>query len=193
MGVRVVSGAGVSLAAGQLWELVIAVTDPSVIPTAIVTPPAGDPVELTVTTCGWIGYTAVYPTLYPGVHGALVAAGALGSVAAAAYVTPLATAATWPDVNDLDEYLKDHSATGEELADALAAETSAQWDACRIPGAYPFSLRQALLRRCARNLALRGLPLAVLRGDGETGDTVLPGRDPEVRRLEGPWRRLAVG
>jgi hypothetical protein len=45
----------------------------------------------------------------------------------------------------------------------------------------------------ARNLAMRGLPVAVLRGDGEAGDTILPGRDPEVRRFEAPYRRLKMG
>ena len=58
---------------------------------------------------------------------------------------------------------------------------------------YPKDLRQALLRRVQRNLALRALPLAVLQGDAEAGSTILPGKDLEVRRLEGPFRRLLVG
>jgi hypothetical protein len=194
VGVTVVSGAGVSLSVGQVWELVIAVTDPGVTPTVAVTGPAGgDPDEVVVEPYGWIGYVAAYVPVVAGLHVALISAGALGAVAAAANVIAIADATTRPDRTALDNYLGEHSATDGELDDALAAETQAQWDTCRVPAAYPYSLRQALLRRCARNLALRGLPLAVLRGDGESGDTVLPGSDPEVRRLEKPWRKLKVG
>lgn len=80
-----------------------------------------------------------------------------------------------------------------ELDDALAAEIAAQARVCRVGAGYPADLRQALLRRVQRNLALRALPLAVLQGDAETGSTILPGRDPEVRRLEAPHRRVTVG
>lgn len=196
MGVRVDSGAGVSLPEGGTWRLVVSVTSgrvPSAVaPTVTVTPPAGAPVELDVTACG-TKWAASYVTADLGVHSALVEAEGLGEVWAVANVVEALTVTSWPDREALDTYLGDHSATDDEMDDALAAETQAQFDACRVPGFYPSSLRQALLRRCARNLALRGLPLAVLRGDSESGDTVLPGSDPEVRRLEKPWRRLTVG
>jgi hypothetical protein len=54
-------------------------------------------------------------------------------------------------------------------------------------------LREALLRRVAANLARRQLgPLPGPQGDSET-PAIVPARDPEVRRLEGPWRKTTVG
>lgn len=195
MGVEVLSGSGVTLAEGAVWTLVIAVTDDcypaNVTPTVLVTPPIGPDVSATVEAYGG-GWRATYPTVSPGLHAALVDAAAFGQAAVVALVNEAAGSAAWPDVTDLDSYLREHSATTEELADTLAAETAAQFAACRIPGAYPPDLRNALLRRCARNLALKGIPLAVLQGDSESGATILPGRDPEVRRLEGPYRKVTV-
>lgn len=89
-------------------------------------------------------------------------------------------------------YLGQTSVTDAVITEALAAETAAQAEVCRIPAAYSDDLAEALKRRVARNLALRGLPLAVLQGDAESGDTILPGRDPEVRRLEAPHRKMVV-
>lgn len=98
-------------------------------------------------------------------------------------------------VEDVRLYLGDaaNRLTDEELTDVLDAETAAQAARCRIPDVYPSDLGEALKRRVARNLAMRAIPLAVLQGDQEFGSTVPPGQDPEVRRLEAPWRRLAVG
>lgn len=91
-------------------------------------------------------------------------------------------------------YARGTSATDSEIEDAIAAETLAQERVCRIPDPVPDDLLQALKRRVMRNLAMRALPLAVLQGDAELGGSnVLPGNDPEVRRFERPWRRLAIG
>lgn len=101
-----------------------------------------------------------------------------------------------PDLDDVKVYLKiDLGDTSQDVdvQGALEAEIQAQRDVCRIPEVFSASLREALFRRVARNLALRGIPLAVLRGDGEAGDTVLPGKDPEVRRFEAPHRKRVVG
>lgn len=89
----------------------------------------------------------------------------------------------------------------DELADVLAAEIELQAKACRIPAdpvdppsdAFPAALRTAVFRRVARALALKGIPLAVLQGDAETGNVILPSNDPEVRRLEGPFRIVVFG
>lgn len=83
--------------------------------------------------------------------------------------------------------------SSDTLDDALAAEKAAQARVCRVGAEYPVDLRQALLRRVQVNLAKRALPLAVLQGDAEGGNLILPGRDPEVRRLEGPHRKVTVG
>lgn len=101
-----------------------------------------------------------------------------------------------PTELEVADYLGETSATDEQIADALAAEQAAQAARCRVPAdadPWPADLAQALKRRVARNLALRGLPIAVLQGDAESGSTVLPGSDPEVRRFEAPHRRITVG
>lgn len=101
-----------------------------------------------------------------------------------------------PTAADVATYLGPSSYSSDDLAAALAAEKAAQATRCRVPAddaAWPADLVEALCRRVARNLALRGIPLAVLQGDAEAGSLVPPGRDPEVRRLEGPWRKLVIG
>ena len=99
-----------------------------------------------------------------------------------------------PTVADVVDYLGGDADqwTEEELSDALAAEMAAQRRWCDVGAEYPDDLRQALLRRVARNLAMRSLPLAVLQGDAEVGPVRLPGQDAEVRRLEAPHRRMPV-
>jgi len=79
------------------------------------------------------------------------------------------------------------------ITDAFNAERSAQRDKCGERNPYPDSLREALLRRVARNLAMRRLPLAMAGGDADGGPAIIPGNDPEVRRLERPYRRLVIG
>jgi hypothetical protein len=108
---------------------------------------------------------------------------------------------TPPDLAAVKEYLgieADDNTRDASVSEALAAEAIQQRRAVRKSafGAgteYPADLALALKRRVARNLSLKGLPLAVLQGDAESGPMVLPGRDPEVRRLEGPYRRLVLG
>lgn len=78
------------------------------------------------------------------------------------------------------------------LVSALAAETAAQGRVCRVESAnYPADLAEALLRRVVRNLAMRRLPLGVMAD--EMGSTRLGSSDPEVRRLESPFRKRFVG
>lgn len=91
------------------------------------------------------------------------------------------------------DYIGDTSWTDTQIQGAIDAEAAAQAAACRIPDPVPADLLEALKRRVARNLAMRGLPLAVLQGDAEVGSSILPGRDPEVRRLEGPHRKWVIG
>ena len=104
-----------------------------------------------------------------------------------------------PTVSDVRAYIGETNARWDDaaLTEVLASEAAAQAAVARIPAdptAYPDDLRSALLRRVQRALALRALPLAVLTGDAEAGtSTILPGRDPEVRRLEAPHRKLVVG
>lgn len=100
-----------------------------------------------------------------------------------------------PDLAAVKAYLGASAAqwSDADLSAVLASETAAQALACVIPDTYPDDMAQALLRRVQRALSLRALPLGMVQGDAEGGSTVLPGRDPEIRRLEAGHRRLVVG
>ena len=79
-----------------------------------------------------------------------------------------------------------------ELASALTAESAAQ--AARVQSGYltgRADVDEALMRRVARNLAMRKVPLGIT--DSEIEATRVGGTDPEVRRLEAPYRRLVLG
>lgn len=160
--------------------------------TLTVTRPDGTTAILVVDHPAVGDYRADYVPVQTGWHVArLVATGAnAGSIEDAFEVTPAYIAHV--TAADVTYYIGAGSWTEPQVASALAAERSAQAANCRIDP-YTADLREALLRRCARNLAMRGIPLAVLQGDGETGSVVLPRNDPEVRRLEGPYRRLCFG
>src|SRR5690349_13523524 len=103
---------------------------------------------------------------------------------------------TAPTAGDVETYLGETSYTTEEITAVLAAEKAAQAARCRVPAddaTWPADLAEALKRRVARNLALRNLPLAQLEGDGDVGFITPRVVDAEVRRLEGPWRKLVFG
>lgn len=72
-----------------------------------------------------------------------------------------------------------------DVTAALATEKANQANVCTVPAdadTWPADLAEALLRRVHRNLATAGVPLGL---DGDDAD--------EIRRLEGPHRRLPVG
>lgn len=92
---------------------------------------------------------------------------------------------------DINNYLEEHSWIEAEVQDALDAETSAQAKVCRISDPYDPDLLQALKRRVMRNLNMRKQPLGTQGSDA--GNDFIPGNDPEVRRLEGPHRKLVMG
>lgn len=98
---------------------------------------------------------------------------------------------TVPTLNEVVDYLGGRNVAGVD--GAYRAELGAQRDKCGERAEYPDQLREALYRRVSRNLAMRQLPLAMSGGDAEAGPALIPGNDPEVRRLEAPWRRLVVG
>ena len=79
----------------------------------------------------------------------------------------------------------------------LDGEQAAQALACRVPfnpAELPADLRLALLRRCARTLAARDVPLGVITGLGDgSSPSTLANFDAETRRLEKPHRRLFAG
>lgn len=115
---------------------------------------------------------------------------------------------TPPDLAAVKAYLgidADDNDRDGEVSGALATEIANQRKVVRAsafgvdpeppaePVDYPVDLAEAVCRRVARNLALRNVPLATLQSDSEGGPNVTPGKDPEIRRLEGPYRKLPQG
>lgn len=105
---------------------------------------------------------------------------------------------TQDQIADLKAYLGPDSASqwaDVELGGVLGSEGAAQ--ALRVTGDVgnpdTADLYEALLRRCARNLAMRKAPLGIAFSTDGVDVTRVGGTDPEVRRLEAPWRRRIVG
>ena len=71
------------------------------------------------------------------------------------------------------------------------AVTRRSWAPAADATAWPDDLAEALFRRVHRNLAMRNLPLAI-QSDGDGGIRI-GGNDPEIRRLEAPYRRAVLG
>ena len=199
MSVAVISNPSADVSVGGLWEVAVTVRDAdgvlsSVVPDLVVTPPSGTPAAPVAMTQLAVG---VYRTLVSIDAGGRWIGRVDGDTSGVADVTAWASSPVagtgMPNLAAVLVYLRATSFSDDEVQDALDAEAQAQRDVCRIPANYPTSLRQALLRRVMRNLAMRTQPLAVMEGDAEGGDTVLPGRDPEVRRYEQPYRKLVMG
>ena len=95
-----------------------------------------------------------------------------------------------PDIPEVREWCGVSVAACSDalLADVMAAEAENQRKACRIadPLDRPADLCQAFLRRVARSLAARGVPLGLT--SGEQGQLRLTTFDGEIERLEG-WDR----
>ena len=96
-------------------------------------------------------------------------------------------------LDELRDYLGATSATDPELTTALHAERAAQAQRCRIDP-YTHELREAVMRRVARNLAARSVPVATWTSfEGGATGTRVPNTDAEIRRLEAPYRKLVIG
>lgn len=95
--------------------------------------------------------------------------------------------ATVPSVTDVAAELGKSSGAIQDVYDAEVADQARR---CRVEP-YNSALAAALVRRVSRSLAMRNLPLGVLQD--ETGATRVGSTDPEVRRLEGPYRKVVVG
>lgn len=199
MTVSTCSSSSVDLPISGVWDIVVSVRDADRClidsePVVTVTLPDDTTATPTVERLALGTYRAGYVVGTAGRYVARAVAAGYGAADFTAFVTATVTGVAMPAIADLDEYLGTHSFTDDQLTDALDAEAAAQRKACKVPAAYSEDLRQALLRRCARNLAFRRVPLSVLQGDADAGTTnAYPGRDPEVRRLEAPYRKLPVG
>jgi hypothetical protein len=166
-----------------------------VTPTVAVTKPDGSTTAPTPVAMSW--RSGWYVLVTPDASGRWLAHVSTpeDAVDAAVYANGPTTEAGMPVVADVADYLGQNAGSWstDQMQRALNAERSAQRARCGERAAYPDDLREALLRRVQRNLAMTRLPLAVQTGDADGGSTVIPGRDPEVRRLEGPYRRAVMG
>lgn len=98
-----------------------------------------------------------------------------------------------PDLAAVKAYLGQTSYSDDDIADELASETALQTKACGDrSAAYPAPLAEALKRRVARALAMRPVLLG-LTDTPDGGAERVARLDQEVRRKEGPYRRLVVG
>jgi hypothetical protein len=94
------------------------------------------------------------------------------------------------------------SMSDEQLTVVIDAEVALQAATCDLtpavpppegtPGDYPPEMRQALYRRCARQVAARGLPLGLTDVVGEYGPARIPTYDAEIARLEASRRFVVV-
>jgi hypothetical protein len=200
--VRLLSAEVQSLPIGGRWLIDVLVTDDDgyevdVAPTVTVTLPDSSTSAPVPEHTDAGRYRAAYTMAAAGRHTARVVAAGYGAADLAAYTAAATTQAGMPTVAGYRGYDEDGGGSWSDPAiqDALDAEAAAQRNACRVGAVYEADLRQALLRRVQCNLARRRLPLAVLQGDAEAGSaaTMPPGRDPEVRRLEAPHRKLVMG
>jgi len=163
-------------------------------PTVTVTlPDASTAAPLPTYTTGGF-WTATYTAVQAGRHLVHIATAA-DALDAALFVDMAVTVSGMPTVDDCVVYLGERGRgwSVAQITSAYNAERGSQRDKCGERAVYPDPLREALFRRVARNLAMRNLPLAVPVGDADAGPVILPGNDPEVRRLEAPYRRLVVG
>jgi len=77
------------------------------------------------------------------------------------------------------------------LLQVIATEQAQQAHKCHT--IRPPDMLEALSRRVQVNLAKRGLPLGVIEQTDDRGRAFMPTFDPEIRRLEAPYRKLVVG
>ena len=205
MTVTALCGTSTFLNVGAVWYVSVLVRDADGYavdddaPVVTVTLPGGTTTPVAAENVS----TGVFRALYvPAVAGRFLASAVtadLGRADFAAIVTAVAGNGDLPDVAAVRAYPgaeEDLAAWDDtEIEGALATETLNQARVCDVPANYPADLAEALCRRTVLNLARRR---HLIDGDNATDDAVIPAppplsRDPEVRRLEAPHRRLVMG
>lgn len=199
MTVTAISNSQGIISSGNIWELIVQVREwdrllTDVEPTIIVTPPSGSDVTLTVERIDTGTYRAEYQPVTAGRYTATATATALGVATFTTYAVGVTANASLPQVADVKSYLKGTTSWSDaEIQKALDAETFAQRNRCRVRAEMVPDLREALMRRVACNLGRRAITVGgVQQGDAEAA-APLPTYDPEIRRLEGPYRRVLIG
>ncbi len=180
------------------WEVRDAsgvLTDPNAYALAI-TPDGGAAADLTgaVTRTSVGSLIADYTPVTAGWYSAVLTTTGMAAGAATTRFLVLDSAAAAITAAQLRAYLRGGTtATDAELLAVLEVERAAQARVC-YTAPYPVELREALMRRVARNLAARAIPAASM-SSFEAGGTlrpVLPSVDHEIERLEGPYRQIGI-
>lgn len=105
-----------------------------------------------------------------------------------------------PDLAEVRDWIKVPVAqlSDEQLQQVIDSELTIQARINEVPeeapgAVYPPPLAQALLRRCARQVAAKAVPLGMVGADAtEYGPVSLPGWDAEIARLEASYRLAVV-
>jgi len=200
---RMLTTANSTVLVGAPWMIRVVVTDEfgaaaAELPVFTVTEPDGTDVLVVGTDharCAGVSYATYVPDQL-GRHVATVDAGLDGFAAVTADVVQVTANGELPDVAAVVAYLGGDEAVSfddDDVEQALEQERAAQARICRVPAAYPADLAGALLRRTQRALSMRSLALAVRETADGDSSIVVPGNDPEVRRLERPHRKLVMG
>jgi hypothetical protein len=90
------------------------------------------------------------------------------------------------------------SLSEEDLTVIYDAEAFNQATVCRLPDPADDTQRTpdqvtAFYRRCARQIAAKGVPLGTAPGSDEFGPQRLASFDGEIERLERPYRKVVFG
>ena len=95
----------------------------------------------------------------------------------------------YPSVAEIRNWVKVAATnlSDAELEHVAGAEQSLQTQLIWPDGDIPDDVYQAFLRRCARHIAARGLPIGIIGLDSEFGTQRLPRWDAEIERLEAPY------
>jgi len=188
-----------TLNVGNQWVIAVAVRDldgcytDAVTPVVTITLPNASTATPTLERTDTGIYRTTYTVAAAGRYiGSVVAAG-YGSADLALNVSAVTTGTGVPSVDEYKNYVKQDfgSWDDEEIEATLLSEASAQRAVCRVGAVIPPDLREAVMRRVRVNLSRRNLPVLVTV-DSEGNNTFLPTNDPEVRRLERPYRKVVT-
>lgn len=105
-----------------------------------------------------------------------------------------------PDITEIREWMDvaEGQLSDPQLSRIISAEIEDQASSCRVPlnaEDYPDALAMALLRRCARAAAARGIALGVINNstEGAFPSAKIAVWDAEIQRYESKYPRLVVG
>jgi hypothetical protein len=178
---------------GDTWSFAVAVAAGSTV-SVTVTPPIGAPVVTTPEPADGVVVVEVPLAVEGRYLAAVTVTAATGETEVFPFTVWAAAPTPVPTLATLKVYLRQTSATDDEIQDALNAELDDQRSKCDIPANYPWALGQALKRRVAVNLASRNVPIAELTTfEGGTTESRVPWRDPVVMQYEAPYRKVVVG